>query len=154
MTDATAAPFAPATPSVSDISGFLDSDVTPAGAVTEPVPAMPAEAAAAGWARVRPADFAASQSTVSQPAPWDLVPMAPGPDVSPVVAAGPAADAVATDRQPDPDPAPVVVDVPARPFRRQAGDTAPDFLMRAPPSVSSTADAFFDGLVRRVESDR
>ena len=47
-----------------------------------------------------------------------------------------------------------VVDVAARLSRRQVGDTAPEFLMRAPPSVGLTADAFFDGLARRVESDR
>ena len=47
-----------------------------------------------------------------------------------------------------------VVDVAARLAQRQVGDTAPEFLMRAPPTVGLTADAFFDGLVRRVESDR
>jgi hypothetical protein len=34
------------------------------------------------------------------------------------------------------------------------GDTAPDFLLRAPTSVAPAADDFFDGLIRQVERDR
>jgi hypothetical protein len=37
---------------------------------------------------------------------------------------------------------------------RQAGDTAPDHLLRPSASVPAVADDFFDGLVRRVEGDR
>jgi hypothetical protein len=33
-------------------------------------------------------------------------------------------------------------------------DTAPDFLLLPPPSVTPVADAFFAGLIRRVEGDR
>ncbi len=58
------------------------------------------------------------------------------------------------DRKPDAEWEVGVVDVAARLLQRQVGDTAPEFLMRAPPTVGLTADAFFDGLVRRVESDR
>ena len=36
----------------------------------------------------------------------------------------------------------------------QAGDTAPDFLLQAPPGVRPVADDFFHGLIRRVEGDR
>ena len=37
---------------------------------------------------------------------------------------------------------------------RQHGDTAPDFLLQSPTSLTVAADHFFDGLVRRAESDR
>jgi hypothetical protein len=40
------------------------------------------------------------------------------------------------------------------PRREQPGDRAPDSLLRAPSSVTSVADDFFDSLPRRVESDR
>jgi len=40
------------------------------------------------------------------------------------------------------------------PRRRQPGDTAPDFLLRTPTSVTPVADDFFDDLIRRVEGDR
>ena len=43
---------------------------------------------------------------------------------------------------------------PAPPRRRKPGDTAPDFLLRTPTSVTRVADDFFDGLIRRVEGDR
>jgi hypothetical protein len=43
---------------------------------------------------------------------------------------------------------------PAPPLRRQPGDTAPDFLLRTPASATLVADDFFDGLIRRIESDR
>lgn len=33
-------------------------------------------------------------------------------------------------------------------------DTAPDFLLLPPPSVTPVADAFFEGLIRRVEGHR
>jgi hypothetical protein len=52
-----------------------------------------------------------------------------------------------------PDRVPEAVS-PAPPRRRQPGDTAPDFLLRAPTSVSPKADDFFDGLVQQVERDR
>jgi hypothetical protein len=39
-------------------------------------------------------------------------------------------------------------------LRRLPGDTAPDFLLRAPTSVTPKADDFFDGLVQQVERDR
>jgi hypothetical protein len=42
---------------------------------------------------------------------------------------------------------------PTRP-PRQAGDTAPDFLLRRSEGVAAVADDFFDSLVRRVEGDR
>jgi hypothetical protein len=42
---------------------------------------------------------------------------------------------------------------PTRP-RRQAGDTAPDLLLRPSAGVPAVADDFFDSLVRRVEGDR
>ena len=43
---------------------------------------------------------------------------------------------------------------PAPPHRRQPGDTAPDFLLRTPTSVTRVADDFFNGLIRQVEGDR
>jgi hypothetical protein len=41
-----------------------------------------------------------------------------------------------------------------RPARRQAGDTAPEFLLRTPTSVTRVVDDFLDGVIRRVEGDR
>ncbi len=49
-----------------------------------------------------------------------------------------------------PDPASAV----ALPLRRSPGDTAPDFLLRAPTSVTPMADDFFDGLIRQVDGER
>ena len=43
---------------------------------------------------------------------------------------------------------------PGPPRRRKPGETAPDFLLRTPTSVTPVADDFFDGLIRRVEGDR
>ena len=43
---------------------------------------------------------------------------------------------------------------PAPSRRRQPGDTAPDFPLRTPTSVTRVADDFFDGIIRRVEGDR
>ncbi len=42
----------------------------------------------------------------------------------------------------------------AHPQSRQPGNTAPDFLLETPTSATLASDDFFDGLVRRVESDR
>jgi hypothetical protein len=36
----------------------------------------------------------------------------------------------------------------------QAGERAPDSLLRTPTSVTTISDDFFDGLIRRVEGDR
>lgn len=46
------------------------------------------------------------------------------------------------------------VSAPPAPPAPQAGETAPDFLLRTPKSVIPIADDFFDGLIRRVEGDR
>lgn len=48
---------------------------------------------------------------------------------------------------------PAVPEVKARGRRPQIGETAPESL-RTPASVTSVADDFFDGLIRRVEGDR
>ena len=37
---------------------------------------------------------------------------------------------------------------------RAPGDTAPDFMLRAPASVIPMADDFFDGLIRQVDGER
>jgi hypothetical protein len=37
---------------------------------------------------------------------------------------------------------------------RAPGDTAPDFMLRAPASVTTMADDFFDGLIRPVDGER
>jgi hypothetical protein len=55
-----------------------------------------------------------------------------------------------TSEDATPNPAPAV----APTLRRRPGDTAPDFLLRAPTSVIPKADDFFDGLVRQVERNR
>ena len=55
---------------------------------------------------------------------------------------------------PEPTPASANPEPPARRLSRQAGETAPDFLLRAPTGVAPIVDDFFDGLVRRVEGDR
>jgi hypothetical protein len=66
-----------------------------------------------------------------------------------VSVSAPTAPAVAPAAGPEREPA--VIEGPAR---RQAGDTAPGFLLRTPTSVTPVADDFFDGLVRSVEGDR
>ena len=37
---------------------------------------------------------------------------------------------------------------------RAPGDTAPDFMLRAPASVTTLADDFFDGLIRPGDGER
>lgn len=54
---------------------------------------------------------------------------------------------------PEPAPLPSSPDGPGR-RRRQAGETAPESLLRTPTGASSVTDDFFDGLIRRVEGDR
>lgn len=54
---------------------------------------------------------------------------------------------------PEPAPEPASVEPPELQHRTEAGATAPDHLLRAPTSVASVADDFFDGLIRRVEGD-
>jgi len=87
------------------------------------------------------------------------------PADSPVAETGPASEAArprASWAVPPPAPAKlsaapaqVPLDEPAvPPSRRQPGKTAPDFLLRAPNSVTRVADDFFDGLIRRDEGDR
>jgi hypothetical protein len=43
---------------------------------------------------------------------------------------------------------------PAAEVEQQAGESAPDFLLRTPTGATRIADDFFDGLIRRVEGDR
>jgi len=67
----------------------------------------------------------------------------------------PAEQSAAASGEPPGEPAAEPPDgSPALSSRRQPGDTAPDFLLRTPPSVAPVADDFFDGLIRRVEGDR
>ena len=51
-------------------------------------------------------------------------------------------------------PSSIAPEVTSTPHRRQAGETAPESLLRAPAGAASIADDFFDALVRRVEGDR
>ena len=74
----------------------------------------------------------------------------PGAFISapPAPPAPPATPAIEPARQP------ADVEPPARGHGGQAGETAPDFLLRTPKSVIPIADDFFDGLIRRIEGDR
>jgi hypothetical protein len=76
----------------------------------------------------------------------------PGPARSGGPAAAPAAPAAVTGSEPA--RAPADSEPQARRPNRQAGETAPDFLLRTPTSVAPIVDDFFDGLIRRVEGDR
>jgi hypothetical protein len=90
----------------------------------------------------------------------------PGPPAdSPVAKTGPASEAArpraawATPPQPPQKrfAAPrgkASEESPGPPRHRRAGETAPEFLLRTPPSVAPAADDFFNGLVRRIEGDR
>ena len=51
---------------------------------------------------------------------------------------------------PTPDPASAA----APRLPRAPGDTAPDFMLRAPAIVTPVADDFFDGLIRQVDGER
>jgi hypothetical protein len=68
--------------------------------------------------------------------------------------AGPTPIAPPAAPTPEPAPEPANPEPPARRLSRQAGETAPDFLLRAPTGVAPIVDDFFDGLVQRVEGDR
>ena len=69
-------------------------------------------------------------------------------------ASGPAqTEPAAATPTAEPAREPVTAERPARRSRRPAGETAPDHLLAPPKRVSSAADDFFDGLVRRVEGD-
>ena len=131
----------------------------------DPFRAEAAEAVAAGAAGTVAADAAeAVTPDAPQPvmAPWAEAVVASAPE--PVIAASAEAVTAGTwdwvpvmstvaDQEAEADWE-GVVDAAARLANRQVGDTAPEFLMRVPPSVGLTAGAFFDGLVQRVESDR
>ena len=72
---------------------------------------------------------------------------------APLPPAWAAQRAVATALSPTPDGAPGGRS-PASHRRGAAGETAPDFLLRAPSSVAQMSEDFFDGLVRHVEDER
>jgi hypothetical protein len=99
-----------------------------------------------------------ASSTLKARTPFVSVPTAESPgSVSGAVRAvvtvsAPTAPALATAIEWAREPA--AAEPPGRKPRRQAGDTAPDFLLRTPSSVTPVADDFFDGLIRQVESDR
>ncbi len=101
---------------------------------------------------VAPAPTAESPVSTSVAAPPTASVSAPTASVAaPRVAWVPAprASAAAPEAEPAREPAAA-----KEPARRQAGETAPGSLLRTPPSVTSVADDFFDGLIRRVEGDR
>ena len=93
-----------------------------------------------------------STSGAARPDPWVSAPTA-----------SPAAAGVARVSAPTP-PAPAsagelareraAAGRPARRPRHQAGETAPESLLRTPTSVVPIADDFFDSILRRVEGDR
>lgn len=121
-------------------------------------------------------------TTIPMPEPVPR-PMAGAPDTAPSPAVEAAALALPIEQEPEPtyeaplqagatSAAPPFVSTPTTPSmeaaapvsepesdqtgprRRQPGQTAPEELLRVPPSVGVAADDFFDGLVRRVEGDR
>lgn len=91
-------------------------------------------------------------------APTSATPTAPAPVATPAaVPARVSAWATPPIQPAEQSAAPVgeaPEESPAPPRRRQPGKTAPDFLLRAPTSVTRVADDFFDGLIRRDEGDR
>jgi hypothetical protein len=97
-----------------------------------------------------PADQGQSATAPLIPAPLAAAAQHAAPAIAPAIpaAAEPPAERAAASGSTEP-PA-----LPALPRRRQLGDTAPDFLLRASRSVTPVADAFFDGLIRQVERDR
>jgi hypothetical protein len=86
--------------------------------------------------------FESSASTVGAARPVAFVPVPPAPPTS---AATPAIEPAGQSEH---------AKAPSRRHGGQAGETAPDFLLRTPKSVIPIADDFFDGLIRRVEGKR
>jgi hypothetical protein len=121
----------------------------PATLTGKPAPnpaAVPTAAPVAGPApKPAPKPAVAARKTEA-PAPTSRAgrPGASGPAQTEPAAATPTAE---------PAREPVTAERPARRSRRPAGETAPDHLLAPPKRVSSAADDFFDGLVRRVEGD-
>ena len=145
-----AGPLVPAGPSAPQTVGLseLAPDATPATTPTD-LPPEPAATATHPGLAPPPARLAAEPAAVLAPA---APPAAEAPPAAPALPEPPppAREPEAPPAAPAPPEAPPA----ARRRRRTAGETAPDHLLQAPPSVSPAADDFFDGLVRRVESDR
>lgn len=72
----------------------------------------------------------------------------------PVAARGVASVSAPTTPAAEPAQEPAAEVRPELPHLQQAGETAPEFLLRTPTRVTPVADDFFDGLIRRVEGDR
>jgi hypothetical protein len=110
---------------------------TPESAGASPDPGAQTPGASAGaipvTPRPTPANRAHPEST-AEPVPANAGSAAPAPEPS---MASPTAE-----------------DDPGAELHREPGDTAPDFLLRPPASVTPVADDFFNGLIRRVERDR
>jgi len=125
----------PASASQAELAGASISGSTTPGAT----PAAPAAPTAT------PATTPAAPTDESRtPASWAPSPFAP-------VSAW-TVPAVAPANKPVPRPA--AAEAPAARHRRQAGETAPDRLLRPSENVDSAAGDFFDGLVRLVEGKR
>lgn len=126
----------------------------------------PAEAAA--WEAIVRESFRAGVRLEAPTAPEagrtagsSTSPSAAGPPISSVFARrAPAAArrvaSVSAPTAPAAEPArePAADGQPELGHLQQAGDTAPEFLLRTPTRVTPVADDFFDGLIRRVEGDR
>jgi hypothetical protein len=94
------------------------------------------------------AESPASTSGAARPVTSVFAPTAPA-------AARPVASVSApTTSAAEPAREPTAAEGPSPRHRRQAGETAPDYLLRAPTGGTAVADDFFDGLIRRVEGDR
>ena len=143
-------------------------------------PAPPAARPAGAPTTARPTAPAATPPAKPEaaPAPAALVPPPTAPSATPTAAAAswptsagaasgngaepaaaPSTSAWAAPPRPSAEQSAAPVgatprESPASPRRRQPGETAPDFLLRTPTSVTPVADDFFNGLIRRIEGDR
>ena len=121
----TAAPLAPAQPAAHSAGAPTSAPPAAPAPVAIPTSAPPAAPAPVATPAAVPARASAWATPPIQPAEQSAAPVGGAPEESPA---------------------------PSR--RRQPGDTAPDFPLRTPTSVTRVADDFFDGIIRRVEGDR
>ena len=130
--------------------------------MAEPSPALPAPQTGvptrALEAAMRPTAPITAPTTIATPAPT-APSVAPDSDADAVAAATARTSAWVAPPHRNAEQAVSSLGAPeegsaAPRRRRQPGDTAPEFLLQTPTSVTHAADDFFDGITRRIERDR